>query len=112
MQVPPSSPQRPPFPAPAGGLREGAPVGRVLSAPEAVGTPQEAADRMNKVLTAIHSFVRLRVHEETGRVIIRVVDARTGETIREIPSERLLNTLASITRTVDQLIHVRPTTRG
>jgi hypothetical protein len=112
MRVPPSSNQRPPFPGPVGGMREGAPNGRAPSIPEAVGTPQEAAARMNKVLTAVQSLVRIRIHEETGRVIVRVVDARSGETIKELPSERLLSTLAAITRTVDQFVHARPMSGG
>ncbi|MGC8862519.1 MAG: flagellar protein FlaG [Armatimonadota bacterium] len=47
----------------------------------------EAADARRK------TGLQISVHEDTGAILIRVVDQSTGEVLREIPPEAVLNGL-------------------
>lgn len=47
--------------------------------------------------------VRLQVHEATNRVIIRITDAQTGETLAEVPRESYLDMVASFLSRLDRL---------
>lgn len=40
--------------------------------------------------------IQFRIHEETDRLMVQVVDRSTQEVIREIPPQRVLDLLASI----------------
>jgi len=40
--------------------------------------------------------ITFRVHEETGRIIARVIDRKTREIIREIPPEKFLDMIARL----------------
>lgn len=50
--------------------------------------------------------VRLRyeIHEGTGRIMVKVLDADTEEVIKEIPLEDMLDTLAKIMKFVGVLL--------
>ncbi len=54
-------------------------------------------------------MVRLdyRVHPETRRVLVKLVDLATGEVMKEIPPERVLDTLGRIHAFVGQLLDRR-----
>ncbi|MBC7254016.1 MAG: flagellar protein FlaG [Actinobacteria bacterium] len=47
--------------------------------------------------------VKLQVHEATNRVIIRITDAQTGETLAEVPRENYLDMVASFLSRLDRL---------
>ncbi|MDI6874897.1 MAG: flagellar protein FlaG [Actinomycetota bacterium] len=47
--------------------------------------------------------VKLQVHEATNRVIIRITDAQTGETLTEVPRESYLDMVASFLSRLDRL---------
>ena len=86
--------------------RGGEPSGAVEQKPkarkenaEARSTPQapaersrieEAATRVNEVLSLANPELRIRVDDETERVVVKVVEQESGEVIRQIPPEELL----------------------
>gem|GEM_PF-3542959 len=47
--------------------------------------------------------VKLQVHEATNRVIIRITDAQTGETLTEVPRESYLDMVANFLSRLDRL---------
>jgi flagellar protein FlaG len=70
--------------------------------------PQKAVDRgeaseetqkkIERIAEAMNSFVKstqrdldITVHKETGRMVVKVLSHETGEVIREIPPEELLD---------------------
>jgi len=51
---------------------------------------QSAVDELNTRLESQEIQVNFDVDDETGRIIVKVTDSESGETIRQIPSEATL----------------------
>jgi len=60
--------------------REASPAGDVAS----------AVNRLNKQLQEVHSNLHFSIHEASGRVVVKVIDTKSDEVIRQIPSEAIL----------------------
>jgi len=58
---------------------------------------------LNRLVQRHPREVRLQVHEATNRVIIRITDAQTGETLAEVPRESYLDMVASFLSRLDRL---------
>lgn len=54
-----------------------------------------AVDQIDKMLAQFDDSLRISIHEETKSVLVRIVNDKTGEVIREIPSEKFLDMVAS-----------------
>lgn len=50
----------------------------------------------NKALEVVNTQLVFRVHEGTGRPLIKLVESASQEVIREIPPEKMLDVLAGI----------------
>jgi flagellar protein FlaG len=50
----------------------------------------QAAVRFNEVLSLTDSQLKIEVDHETDRVIVKIVEQESGEVIRQIPPEELL----------------------
>ena len=61
---------------------------------------QRQVDHMNKLFEVNYTSVKFNVHEDTERLMIRVVDRKTEEIVREIPSEEFLD---MVSRMVDYM---------
>lgn len=53
-------------------------------------TTKRVAEAMDKYVRSIQSDLEIKIHEETGKIIVKVISHETGEVIREIPSEEML----------------------
>lgn len=58
----------------------------------------ESREKMARIAEAMDNYVKsmdhdldIRVHEKTGRFMVKVLSHETGKVIREIPPEELLN---------------------
>lgn len=60
--------------------------------PEATdaGKLRELVGKANAVIDAVGSGLRFRVDDDTGEVVVKVVDQMSGDVIRQIPSEEML----------------------
>lgn len=54
------------------------------------------AEMMNESARWAHKRLRFRVHDETERVMVQVIDGETDEVIREIPPEEVLDLVSRI----------------
>ena len=52
---------------------------------------ERAVESLNQALQDIKRELRFSVDENTGRTIVKVINADTDEVVRQIPSEQLLN---------------------
>lgn len=68
---------------------------------------QESLASVNKALDAFNIEARFSVHKETGQVIVRLLNTKTGDIIREIPPERLLDLVTKMRELVGMLIDER-----
>ncbi|MBO8142018.1 MAG: flagellar protein FlaG [Firmicutes bacterium] len=67
-------------------------------------TLEQVADGLNRTFEAVDKQLRFLVHEETERVYVRVIDRESGEVIREIPPEKLLDLIGRIQEMIGLLI--------
>ena len=56
----------------------------------------EAVNAGNKELKKLETNLRFSIHEKTHQVMVKIVNAETEEVIREIPSEKIIDLVASI----------------
>ena len=62
-----------------------------------------AVEISNRAMEISRYGLQFRIHEDSGRVQVKVVDSETQEIIREIPPEKMLNIAASIKEMLDDL---------
>lgn len=65
----------------------------------------EAVENLNQYAQSVQRQLEFTVDEESGKTIIKVIDAETGETIRDIPPEEVLNMQKKLKETSDQMFH-------
>lgn len=64
--------------------------GRSKLAAETEAQIEKIAERLQSYLRSVSRSLEFRVDAETGRTVVSVRDAETGELIRQIPSEEVL----------------------
>lgn len=72
---------------------------QTVSASEAAESVRRAVEQANDALRQNAVGVEFSLDQGSGRVIVRVVDSETKETLRQIPSEQML----AISRAIDDL---------
>lgn len=53
-------------------------------------TTKRVAEAMDQYVRSVQSDLQISIHDETGKIVVRVISQETGEVIREIPSEEML----------------------
>ncbi|MBB6216440.1 flagellar protein FlaG [Anaerosolibacter carboniphilus] len=53
-------------------------------------------ERANKDLNIKSTNLKFSIHEKTKAILVKVVDSETKEVVREIPSEKILDMVASM----------------
>jgi flagellar protein FlaG len=66
---------------------------------------QAAADRLNKALESLNRDLAISVHEDSGKLIVEVTDPGTGEVVRQIPAEQVLEVEKSIDKIVGLFVN-------
>ncbi|MBK6972630.1 MAG: flagellar protein FlaG [Sterolibacteriaceae bacterium] len=59
-------------------------------APASAEQVEQAVKDIRKVVSAVASDLQFSVDKDSGRTMVRVVDAKTKEVIRQIPGEEVL----------------------
>lgn len=75
-----------------------------------VGSAAETEVAISKINDALDAFsfnLRFKIHDESDRVIVQVIDKETDKLIREIPPERLLKLAAQIQEMIGLLLDTR-----
>lgn len=70
------------------------------------GELPKIVEQMNKAIQAFSNSIRFEVHED-NRIVIRVIDTTSGEIVREIPPEKLLDTFNRMEDLVGLLLDQR-----
>jgi len=60
---------------------------------------QQAVEKIQMALSSKASALQFSLDDQTGKTVVRVVDRETGELIRQIPSEELME----IARALDKM---------
>ena len=51
----------------------------------------EAVDKINEMMQQGKQMLTFQLDDDSGRMVVRVIDAQTDEVVRQIPSEETLN---------------------
>lgn len=68
---------------------------------------ERAVEQMTRTARIFHTNLEFSTHEETGRILVRVIDNDTGQVVREIPPQKLLDAAASIQQALGLLFDER-----
>lgn len=65
---------------------------------------KDVVDGLNQFLQSTHTSLHFKYHEKLNEYYVEVVDQETNETIREIPSKKVLDVYASMLEFVGILV--------
>lgn len=68
---------------------------------------ESAVESINNAIEHISRALRFSIHEDTQRVMVKVIDVNTDEVIKELPPEAVLDTAARIREMIGLLIDER-----
>ena len=66
---------------------------------------EAAAGRLNQALDSLNRDLAISVHEDSGRLVVEVTDPGTGEGVRQIPAEQVLEVEESIDKIVGLFVN-------
>lgn len=64
----------------------------------------DAVEKMERAVSIFNKHFKFRIHDETNRVIVQVIDNRTNEVVNEIPPEKILDLVADLQNMVGIVI--------
>jgi flagellar protein FlaG len=57
---------------------------------------KSSVDVANKVLFKNNSHLKFEIHEKTKDIMVKIIDDNTGEVLKEIPPEKMLDMVAKM----------------
>lgn len=57
---------------------------------------EATVEKANQFLLGLKTQFDFKIHEGTGRTVVRLIDKQTEEVVKEIPPEKMLDVLESI----------------
>lgn len=57
---------------------------------------EASVNKANKVLFKNNTHLQFRVHEATNEIMVKIIDDETGEVLKEIPPEKMLDMVAKL----------------
>ncbi|MEN6460770.1 MAG: flagellar protein FlaG, partial [Syntrophomonas sp.] len=64
---------------------------------------QNAANVMNEAMKISNYHLQFKVHKDSGRVQVKVIDSDTDKVIKEIPPDKVLECSAKIKEMLDHM---------
>lgn len=68
---------------------------------------QDAVEKVNITAETFNVSLRFRIHEESERIMVQVINLENNEVIKEIPPEKILNVVAQIQNIIGLFIDTR-----
>ncbi len=65
---------------------------------------EQAVENLNQALQNIRRELRFSVDDDTGRTVVKVINAETDEVVRQIPSEQLLDAVRHLNQQAGLLL--------
>ena len=57
---------------------------------------EQVAESIKKYVDSLQTDLKIQVHRETGKIMIKVISKEDGKVVREVPPEKLLNLAAKM----------------
>ena len=77
------------------------PMSASASDPESI---KRIADAMGKSLSKVRSDLSITVDEDTGHTVVQIKDGATGEVVKQIPAQEILEAEISVDKIIGVLI--------
>lgn len=68
---------------------------------------EKAVEQTNRIIFKDDNRFEFKVHERTGRIMVKLINKKTDEVVKEIPPEKILDLVASIWDLVGILVDER-----
>ena len=65
---------------------------------------EEAVEKANRTMETYNTELQFVIHEESGELMVKVIDGRDGSVIREVPPEYVLRLVAHIKKMLGIII--------
>jgi flagellar protein FlaG len=65
---------------------------------------KEIVDGMNKIMEASPTALKFEFHEKLNEYYVKIIDEKTKETVREIPSKKMLDFYAAMTEFIGLMV--------
>jgi flagellar protein FlaG len=65
---------------------------------------QKSIEKMLKILEGDSTSLKFDIHKDTNTIMVKVIDNETQKVVREIPSEKILDMIASIWKLVGIIV--------
>jgi flagellar protein FlaG len=62
---------------------------------------------MQEYVSSVQRDLKIQVHKDTGNLMVKIISAEDGKTIREIPPEELLNLAAKMDEMLGALFNIK-----
>lgn len=92
----PSDPAAKPLSSPRQEARPAPPATSAAPGAADRATVQHAVHDLNRMTGAIAQDVRFSIDDDSGKLVVKVVDTKTQEVLRQIPSEEVLSLAHSL----------------
>ena len=87
--------------APVGNEKDGKPQKTVVLNEEEL---QTVTEDLSKLMQSLNTDIKFSIHKASGRMMVRVVDSKTQDVLKEFPPEELLDTIGAIREYVGALL--------
>ncbi|NLC35333.1 MAG: flagellar protein FlaG [Alcaligenaceae bacterium] len=81
--------------------------GNATSGDHSAGTGEDAFEEINAAMQAWDTGMRFEIDEDTQQLVVSVIDSKTGDTLRQIPSEEVLHIAKMVAQFQGKLINVK-----
>ncbi len=72
--------------------------------PNLAGKLEDKVDQLNKTVEIFDKKIHFQIHEETNRIMVQVIEAKTEEVLTEIPPEKILDLVARIEEMIGLIV--------
>jgi flagellar protein FlaG len=56
---------------------------------------EKATEKLNRLLGLFEKRMKFEIHEDSNRIMVKIIDKKTDEVLNEIPPEKILDMLSS-----------------
>jgi len=79
--------------------------GRTVAPASAAGSVEQMAEQLNQALNQIDGKFSVSVDDATGMVVVRITDSQTGEIVKQIPPQQVLDANVSMEKIIGLLVN-------
>lgn len=65
---------------------------------------EKATGKLNRLMGLIDKRLKFEIHEQSNRVMVKIIDEKSGEVINEIPPKKILDIMSSLQEIIGLLV--------